>query len=135
MIGSQAAVIHESPFRIIELMETIAEALPKAMVSCSCDLTKLHELTLRGTPQQVLDALKANEKSEKGEYCVVLDLRQEEIPKTEEKSSASLEARLFEKMLDGLSVRDAVNALIAEGEKKNPVYAASLKVKEFLKNQ
>ena len=51
------AVVHESPYRILDLMEEIALTLPDARVSVSCDLTKLHEKTLRGTPEEVLRAL------------------------------------------------------------------------------
>lgn len=132
MTGLQAAVIHESPFRIIELMEAVSETLPNALVSASCDLTKLHELTIRGTADEVLQMLRANEKSDKGEYCVVLDLRG--VPKAEEKTvnTASLEARLVEKMMDGQTLRDAMHTLVDEGEKKNAVYAASLRVRAFL---
>ncbi len=132
MTGLQAAVIHESPFRIIELMEAVAETLPNALVSASCDLTKLHELTIRGTADEVLQMLRANEKSDKGEYCVVLDLRGVSKEKEKTVSTASLEARLVEKMMVGQTLRDAMHALTDEGEKKNAVYAASLRVRAFL---
>lgn len=136
MIGSQGAVIHESPYRVIDLMEAIEEMLPGVLVSASCDLTKLHELTLRGTAKTVLDALRANEKSDKGEYCVVLDLRnvKAETP-TAPKIDASLEARLFDKLISGCSMREAMGELTMEGEKKNAVYAASLRVREFFEQQ
>ncbi len=132
MIGLQAAVIHESPFRIVELMETVAETLPGVLVSASCDLTKLHELTIRGTANEVLQMLRANEKSDKGEYCVVLDLRGVQKPEEKPVNAASLEARLIEKMMAGQTLRDAMHSLTDEGEKKNAVYAASLRVREFL---
>ena len=48
------AVVHESPFRVTELAEAICEELPEAELSVSCDLTKLHEKTLRGSPEEVL---------------------------------------------------------------------------------
>ena len=78
--GVPVAVVHESPFRVIELMETVAETLPGTMASVSCDLTKLHELTLRGSAAEVLAALRANPKTEKGEYCLVLDFHGVELP-------------------------------------------------------
>ncbi len=131
MKGTSGAVIHESPYRIIDLMEEVQNVLPNALVSASCDLTKLHELTIRGTPQQVLDMLKANEKSNKGEYCVVLDVRNEKKPQ-EVKVNASLEARIFEKTLSGLSLKESVKALQEEGENKNALYRASLRVKQHL---
>ena len=133
MIGLQAAVVHESPFRIIDLMEAIAETLPGVMVSASCDLTKLHELTIRGTADEVLSNLKANEKSNKGEYCIVLDLRNvQKKQEIQQAPTAPLEARLFQSMMEGLPVRAAMARLIEQGEKKNAVYQASVRVKQFI---
>ena len=129
---SEGAVFHESPHRVKALVAAIRDALPGAVLSVSCDLTKLHELTLRCTPEAVLAALEANEKSEKGEYCVVADLRAVSLPEEKPAVNASLEARLFDLLLQGWSMRDAVARLTAQGEKKNAVYAASLKVKEYI---
>ena len=129
---SEGAVFHESPHRVKALVAAIGEALPGAVLSVSCDLTKLHELTLRGTPETILAALEANEKSEKGEYCVVADLRGVTLPEEKPAVQASLEARLFDLLLNGNSLRDAVSVLVEAGEKKNALYAASLKVKEYV---
>ncbi len=129
---SQCAIVHESPHRIKDLTAAILDTLPGALMSVSCDLTKLHELTLRGTPQFILDQLNANEKSEKGEYCIVIDLRGVSVPPEAPPVNASLEARLFDALLSGASMRDAVAALVEQGEKKNAVYAASLRVKEVM---
>ena len=132
MIGGQAAIVHESPFRVIALMEAVARVLPEARVSASCDLSKLHELTLRGTPAEVLERLKANEKTEKGEYCIVLDLRQVPVPQKETShTEMKPELRLLDLMLDGLSLREARERLQAEGLRKNELYAAALRVKEL----
>ena len=79
-------VVHESPFRVVELVETIAATLPGTRISASCDLTKLHEKTIRGTAEEVLCALKSNPKAEKGEYCLVLDFHDVILP--EEKAPA-----------------------------------------------
>ena len=136
MIGGQAAIIHESPFRVIALMESIARVLPEAQVSASCDLSKLHELTLRGTPAEVLERLKANEKTEKGEYCIVLDLRQVPVPEPGTAAAElSPELRLVQLMLDGLSLREARERLQAEGMRKNELYAAALKIKGIMENE
>lgn len=131
--GPAVGVVHESPFRVVELVEQIAATLPGARISASCDLTKLHEKTIRGTAEEVLAALKANPKVEKGEYCLVLDFH--DVVPPEEKAPAadvSLEARLVEYMLEGLSLRDAQNELAASGEKKNAVKAAALRVKRLM---
>lgn len=128
----EGAVFHESPHRVKTLVAAIADTLPGARLSVSCDLTKLHELTLRGAPEEILARLEENEKSEKGEYCVVADLRQVKLPEEAPVAQTSLEARLFEGLLRGESLRAAMQALISTGEKKNAVYAASLRVKALL---
>ena len=129
---SEGAIFHESPHRIKTLVAAIADTLPGAELSVSCDLTKLHELTLRGKPEDILTALEANEKSEKGEYCVVADLRNVTLPEEKPIIQASLEARIFDLVLNGVSLRDAVEALVEQGEKKNAVKAASLRVKDWI---
>ena len=134
--GVPVAVVHESPFRVIELMETVAETLPGTMASVSCDLTKLHELTLRGSAAEVLAALRANPKTEKGEYCLVLDFHGVELPSAPAPAAeVSLEARLVEAMLQGNELRQAQAVLVEAGEKKNAVKAASLRLKKLLQGE
>ncbi len=130
---TKIAVLHESPFRVIDLVENIAETLPGAEISASCDLTKLHEKTLRGSAEKVLEKLKANPKTEKGEYCLVLDLHGVNIPEPDApRGEETVEARLVETMIQqGLSLRDAQNELILNGEKKNAVKQAALHLKRL----
>ena len=130
--GVKVAAVHESPYRVTELVEVIADILPDTMISCSCDLTKLHEKTIRGTAGEVLQMLKDNPKTEKGEYCLVLDFHGVTLP--EEKAPAaeiSLEARLVEQLLEGLDLRDAQSELVLQGEKKNAVKQAALRLKKL----
>ena len=130
--GVKVAVLHESPFRIIELTEAVAETLPDALMTVCCDLTKLHEKTLRGTPEEVLRALKANEKTEKGEYCVVVDFHGVNLPEEEtETAEWPLEAKLVEEMKQGSSLREAQETLVARGEKKNAVKQAALTLRKL----
>lgn len=102
-------------------------------ISASCDLTKLHEKTIRGDAADVLRQLRENPKAEKGEYCLILDFHDVRLP--EEKSPAadvSLEARLIDEMVrNGLTLRDAQSELVLEGEKKNAVKAAALRLKKL----
>lgn len=134
--GVPVAVVHESPFRVIELMETVAETLPGTMASVSCDLTKLHELTLRGSAAEVLAALRANPKTEKGEYCLALDFHGVELPSAPAPAAeVSLEARLVEAMLQGNELRQAQAVLVEAGEKKNAVKAAALRLKKLLQGE
>lgn len=132
----RVAAVHESPFRVIELVETIADTLPGCRVSASCDLTKLHEKTIRGSAEDVLAMLRDNPKAEKGEYCLVLDFHDVHLPEETPREDVSLEAQLIEEMLaGGLSLRDAQERLICRGEKKNAVKAAALRLKKLFSDE
>ena len=130
---SRIAVVHESPFRVTELVETITEELPGCRISASCDLTKMHEKTLRGPAEEILRMLRENPKTEKGEYCLVLDLHGTEKPAKEAPpAEITLEARLIEEIFSGgMSLRDAQNELVLKGEKKNAVKQAALNLKKL----
>lgn len=130
---SKVGVVHESPHRIMDLLQAVQEVLPNTLVSASCDLTKKYEKTVRGTVSAVLAELEANPKAEKGEYCIALQWAAEDIPQPEAaKSELSLEAQLFDGLVRGLSMREAVDELVAKGERKNAVKAASLNVKNMM---
>lgn len=134
--GPKVAIVHESPYRVTELVEAIAETLPEARLSVSCDLTKLHELTLHGTPGEVLARLRSNEKTEKGEYCLVLDLHEVRLPEeAPAKTAAPLESRLVERMLQGMNLREAQTALVESGERKNAVKAAALRLRSLWEDE
>lgn len=132
---TQAGIVHESPYRVLDFMRVLADTLPQAYVSVSCDLSKLHELTLRGPVADVLARMEANDKTEKGEYCIVIDFRA--VPREEPKAESTLclEARLLDLLLQGADMRDASRRLVEEGEKKNAVYAAALRLKGMLREE
>lgn len=132
---TQAGIVHESPYRVLDFMRVLADTLPQAYVSVSCDLSKLHELTLRGPVAEVLVRMEANDKTEKGEYCIVIDFRA--VPREEPKAESTLclEARLLDLLLQGADMRDASRRLVEEGEKKNAVYAAALRLKGMLREE
>lgn len=130
--NAKVAILHESPFRIIELTEAVAETLPGVIMTVCCDLTKLHEKTLRGTPEEILRSMRADEKTEKGEYCVVLDLHNVSIREPEtETAEWPIEAKLIDEMKKGCSLREAQEKLTAFGEKKNAVKQAALTLKRL----
>ena len=132
--GVPIAVAHESPHRVIDLVRVIAATLPGCRISASCDLTKLYEKTIRGTADEVLAMLLANEKAEKGEYCLVLDLHDVHLAEQQAAPNASLEARIFELMFSGKDMREAGDVLMAQGEKRNDVYRARTAVQRFLES-
>lgn len=132
--GVPIGVVHESPHRVIDLVRVIAQTLPGCRISASCDLTKLYEKTIRGTADEVLAMLLANEKAEKGEYCLVLDLHDVKLEDEVQAVNASLEARIFERLMAGDDLREAGEALMAQGERRNDVYRAKTAVQRFLED-
>ena len=132
---SKIAVVHESPHRVAALLSAVAEALPHTWVSASCDLTKKFEKTLRGPVGEVLREIEGDPKADKGEYCLVLRWAEEDAPApVAAPSPVSLEARVFDGIVRGLTVRESMEALLNAGERRNAVYAAGLRVKEMLGN-
>ena len=130
--GTPIGVVHESPHRVIELVRTISETLPGCRISASCDLTKLHEKTIRGTAEEVLALLEANEKAEKGEYCLVLDMSGVTIGEEKPAVQASPEAQIVEALMQGCDWREAGERLSAQGMKRNDIYRARMAVQRFL---
>ncbi len=130
--SARCAVLYESPFRVKNLVAMIGEVMPEAMLSVSCDLTKLHELTLRGTADAVLEALSSNDKSEKGEYCIVMDLSMIPADNSPEPECPA-EGWIFAEMLGGKTLSQARESL-QERIGKNQAYAAALRVKKYLES-
>lgn len=136
MDRSCAAVVYESPHRIVALLDAAARVLPDVAVSVSTELTKLHEKTLRGPAEAVAARLRADPYANKGEYCVVLDLRRAGTENdTEPKPPESPRARLLDMLIDGIAMPDALQALIQSGVRKNEAKRAALAVKDFLRDQ
>ena len=132
--GPRVALIHESPFRMSDLLEAMNEVMPQARLTVCCDLTKMHEKTRYGSPAEVLAELKADEKAEKGEYCLAVELKNVPAPPVgneAEEMERSLESQLVELMKGGASLREAQEALICGGEKKNAVKQAALTLKKL----
>jgi 16S rRNA (cytidine1402-2'-O)-methyltransferase len=128
----ETAIVYESPLRVIELMRAMEKEMPQMRVSVSCDITKLHELTLRGSISEVLAALEANPKANKGEYCLVLDLSAVPKKSAEPAEEASLEALLISRLVAGEDMRAAMEALKEKGYRKNRLYEAKLAVEAFI---
>ena len=126
------AVVYESPHRVKALLTDVARELSDPQVSLSCDLTKFHELTERGTASEVLSRLNANPNAERGEYVCCIDLH--DLPAPEETvSGVSAHGLLLERLFRGMRMKDAVREVSAlPGYSRNDVYKASLEVAAFL---
>jgi len=132
--GPKIAVLHESPHRIIALMETVTEALPGCNACVCCDLTKLYEKTIRGGAGEVANALKANPKADKGEYCVVLDIGDVMLLEEKAAPACSLEALLVDGMLSGATPQEAMDAATEAGARKNEIKRAMLRIRKWMED-
>ena len=128
-------VFYESPKRIMDAVEFLVSENVRASLCVCNDLTKLHEMTFRGTPGEVRDQLLAKGNYDKGEFCIVLELEEEYMFRKRE-HTVTPEALLVDKMVqEGCRPKDAIKAVLADENNtysKNELYAASLRLKELL---
>lgn len=67
----ETVALYESPFRVVAVLESLAEIAPQVPVVVCRELTKQFEETLRGTAEEVLAVLKTR-KELKGEFVMVV---------------------------------------------------------------
>ncbi|MBQ6594646.1 MAG: 16S rRNA (cytidine(1402)-2'-O)-methyltransferase [Clostridia bacterium] len=134
--GIPVFVVYESPHRIAELTEVMAEALPGCRLCVCSDLSKRFEKIYRGSAGEVRDQLKANPNVEKGEYCVVAELPAVRADPGEA-GTARLSCRLFlaDLMLDGRTASDAKAAAKEAGYPRNEIYRAMLEIDRWIRGQ
>ena len=125
---------YESPKRIMDLVDFFIDS-EAGIRMCLCnDLTKLHEMSFRGSPSEVKDKLLAKGNYDKGEYAVVIEL-EESYLFTKTEHTVSAEAMLVDAMVSrGVSGRDAVAAVLADENNsysKNELKAAALNLKRL----
>ena len=132
--GIPVFVLYESPHRIVDLVEALAEKWPRCALCVCSDLTKRYERIYRGAAPEVLAALRANASVEKGEYCLAVDISM--LPPAEtpiQRPSAA--AWMLERILEGDDLRDAVQAASEAGYPRNEVYRAKLKISELFEEE
>lgn len=124
---------YESPLRIMNLVEFFIEQNAAVRMCLGNDLTKLHEMTFRGSPPEVKEQLLAKGNYDKGEYAVIIELEDAYIfNKTEH--VVSPEALIVDNIVKGLNAKDAVNAVLADENNsysKNELKAAALNLKKL----
>ena len=101
---------------------------------CLCnDMTKLHEMTFRGTPAEVRDQLLAKGSYDKGEYVLLCEVEEDYLI-TEVEHVSSPEALLVDCMVQhDCTAKDAIKLLLKDDNNtysKNELYAAHLALKE-----
>lgn len=127
-------VFYESPKRIMDLVDFFVDSGAGVRMCLCNDLTKLHEMSFRGTPVEVKDKLLAKGNYEKGEYAVVIEI-EESYLFTKTEHTVSAEAMLVDAMVArGVSGKDAVAAVLADENNsysKNELKAALLNLKKL----
>jgi 16S rRNA (cytidine1402-2'-O)-methyltransferase len=128
-------VFYESPKRIMELVDFFIDSGALVRMCLCNDLTKLHEMSFRGSPAEVKEKLLAKGSYDKGEYAVVVEIDEAWLfTKTEHTVSA--EAMLVDAMIaGGVSGKDAVAAVLADENNsysKNELKAALLNLKRLI---
>ena len=125
---------YESPLRIMSLVDFFIEAGADVRLCLCNDMTKLHEMSFRGTPAEVKEQLLAKGNYDKGEYAVVLEVAPGYVFNKVE-HTVSAEAMLVDAMVAGdLNAKDAVAAVLADENNsysKNELKAAALRLKKL----
>lgn len=130
--ATRTYAFYESPKRIMDAVEFLINA-DAGLQLCLCnDMTKLHEVTFRGTPAEVRDQLLAKGNYEKGEYAMVAEVQEDYFLREVEHVSTP-EALLVDCMVrNDVTAKDAIKLLLKDDNNtysKNELYAASLSLK------
>ena len=131
--STKTFALYESPKRIMSFVDFMIDAGARCSLCLMNDMTKLHEMSFRGTPEQVKEQLLAKGNYEKGEYAIVLEL-EEDYRYQKQEHVVSAEAMLVEAMMAGLDVRSAIAVLLEDRNNsysKNELKAASLHLKKL----
>lgn len=125
---------YESPKRIMGAVEFFISEGAKCRLCLCNDLTKLHEMTFRGTPAEVKQQLLDKGNYEKGEYALIVEVAEDYILR-EVEHITSPEALLVDCMVQqGCTAKDAIKLLLKDENNtysKNELYAAHLALKDL----
>ena len=126
--------LYESPKRIMDLVDFFIQEQADVRLCLCNDMTKLHEMSFRGTPAEVKEQLLAKGNYDKGEYAIVVEIDEDYVFNKVE-HTVSAEAMLVDAMVaGGLSAKEAVAAVLADENNsysKNELKAAALNLKRL----
>ena len=124
---------YEAPKRIMSVIDFFIEEGAQLRLCLCNDMTKLHEMTFRGTPEEVKAQLIAKETYEKGEYALIVEVC-DDYRLREVEHITSPEALLVDCMVQhDCTAKDAIKLLLKDENNtysKNELYAAHLALKE-----
>ena len=128
-------VFYESPKRIMDLVDFFIGSEAGVRLCLCNDMTKLHEMSFRGTPAEVKEKLLGKGNYDKGEYVAVVEI-DESYLFTKTEHAVSAEALLVDAMVSkGVGGRDAVAAVLEDENNsysKNELKAALLNLKKLV---
>ncbi len=125
--------LYESPKRIMELVNFFIDENANVQLCLCNDMTKLHEMSFRGTPEEVREQLLNKGNYDKGEYAVVVEIQPDYVFNKVE-HTVSAEAMLVDRMVEGLNSKEAIAAVLGDENNsysKNELKAASLRLKKM----
>ncbi|MGN1349002.1 MAG: ribosomal RNA small subunit methyltransferase I, partial [Acutalibacteraceae bacterium] len=133
-VGTRTFAFYESPKRIMDTVEFFIESEALCQMCLCNDMTKLHEMTFRGTPEEVKNQLLAKGNYDKGEFALIVEIDKSYIfNKTEH--TVSPEAILVDALIKhDCTVKEAIKLVLADENNsysKNELYAASLNLKNM----
>ena len=132
--ATRTFAFYESPKRIMDLVDFFVGEEAKVQMCLCNDMTKLHEMTFRGTPAEVKEQMLAKGNYDKGEFAIVIEIDEDYIFNKVE-HTVSPEAMLVDAMVGkNLSGKEAVAAVMADRNNsysKNELKAAALRLKKL----
>ena len=112
-------IFYESPHRLQQTLETMAELFPDRPMAAARELTKKFEEIVRGTPSELLAHFK--EEGIRGEFVLLLHGAQPELP--EERGLDWAVQRTAQLEAEGIPQKDAIKQAAKEaGLSKRDVY-------------
>lgn len=133
-VGTRTFAFYESPKRIMDTVEFFIESEALCQMCLCNDMTKLHEMTFRGTPEEVKNQLLAKGNYDKGEFALIVEINKSYIFNKAE-HTVSPEAILVDALIKhDCTVKEAIKLVLADENNsysKNELYAASLNLKNM----
>ena len=128
-------VIYESPLRIMNLVDFFIEQNAGIRLCLCNDITKLHDMTFRGSPVEVKQQLLNKGNYDKGEYVAVIEIEEDYVFRKNE-HVVSAEAMLVDSMVKkGLNLKDAIADVLSDENNsysKNELKTSAINVKKLL---
>ena len=132
--ATRTFAFYESPKRIMDLVDFFINEDAKVQMCLCNDMTKLHEMTFRGTPAEVKEQMLLKGNYDKGEFAIVIEIDEDYIFNKVE-HTVSPEAMLVDAMVGkNLSGKEAVAAVMTDPNNsysKNELKAAALRLKKL----